>query len=306
MTIGDEFVGYRDNLLSFQEKYKVFILGISDFKCAMCCSGEIILHQIMRLFKNGDIEHEGGKIPVVRLDVQKHADMLKNTEIQLDFVPRIYLFFNGKYYLYNEEDNLNLFIAFINRILHPVIELNKESKVQNFIGTDAEMIESTSFYKGKYRPFKDQFDKLQKVTRVLGVFEDSTKYATKIEEFKKVARELAERTDLRMGIITDPELVKNYKNKFGPYWFNETSSNSIVVFREKPESIGRQRFYDVEGDDYNLKNWISFSSLDEVEMLTKYSAKILQDLNMPIFLALLPEKSEDDETSKELMSALRA
>mmetsp|Transcript_4139 Transcript_4139/g.3464 ORF Transcript_4139/g.3464 Transcript_4139/m.3464 type:complete len:508 (+) Transcript_4139:259-1782(+) len=259
----------------------------------------------MSLFSKGELKHKGSSIPVVRLDIQKHADMLKDSGIELDFVPRIYVYFNKKYYLYNEEDNLNLLVNFINKIIHPVAELNNDKQVENFINTASEVIESTDFYNVKYRSIRDKFEKLTKVTRVLGIFNNTEEHADKIKEFKNVARELSERTDLRVGIVTDPELVKNYKTTMGPHWFNDTSSNSIVIFREKPEENQRQRFYDIEGDDYNLKTWISFSSLDDVERLTQYSARIMQELSMPIFIALLPENHLEDEASIELMKGLR-
>lgn len=127
-----------------------------------------------------------------------------------------------------------------------------------------------------------------------------------MNELTKAARALAERNDLRVAIVRDHELIDQFKNEQGPHWFNETSYNSVVMFREKPERIGKQRFYDLENDDYAIEPWISYSSLDEVEKLTETTAKILQSLNMPIFIAFIPEKIEDDEASKLLITNLQS
>lgn len=306
MTVSDETVGYRQNLAHFQEKYPTFILGVSDSNCEICCTGEIILHQLMNQFNKGNLQHEGGAIPIIRLDVQDHAKQLQGAGIYLDYLPRIFLYHNGKFHLFNEEDNLNLLIAFINRVLNPVVELTTDGQVKNFVDTSVEVSEATDFYQDSYRSIRDQFEKLPKVTRVVGFFENSEKFQDKIDELTKVAGQLSERTDLRIGVVTDPKLVQQYKKEAGPFWFNETSHNSIVMFREKKEELGKQRFYDVEADDYDLKAWISFSSLDEVENLNKYTAMILQEVNMPIFCILLPEDWENDEKSKELIQNLKS
>ncbi|CAI2362257.1 unnamed protein product [Moneuplotes crassus] len=306
MTIGDEFIGYRENLAHFQEKYEVFILGISDSSCDICCGGEIILEQITELFRNESLLYNNANIPIVRLDVQKHGEMLQGSGIMLDYLPRLFLYFKGKYYLYNEEDNLNLFVHFINRVTSPVVDLTSNEQVERFIDTTKEFVESDSFYKREYRFIKEKFEKIPKVTRVIGLFSDSTKYDDQISNLTKVAEELAERTDLRIGIVTDHQLVALYKKQKGPFWFSENSTNSIVVFREQSDIEKKNRFFSVEDENYDLKSWISFSSLDEVEELNKYTAMILQDIQMPIFLALLPEKWEDDKQSVELMNNLKS
>ena len=39
----------------------------------------------------------------------------------------------------------------------------------------------------------------------------------------------AVRDDLRMAVVTDPEIVKKFKKKYGPKMFDEFSQNSYVV-----------------------------------------------------------------------------
>jgi hypothetical protein len=160
-------VGYRDNLMAYQERLGTFILSVSRDGCDECCMGEIILHQIMQLFDKGDLQYNGKPIPVVRLDISKHYEMLEPTGIKLDSIPRHFLYHDGKYYLYDEEDHLNAFIAFINRVLYPVLELKTEQQIKNFIDTSGEVIESTPFYKEKYRSVKDRFSGREKTNRLL-------------------------------------------------------------------------------------------------------------------------------------------
>jgi uncharacterized protein (DUF2164 family) len=134
----------------------------------------------------------------------------------------------------------------------------------------------------------------------------SNDYEDKVNELSKAARYLSERSDLRVAIVRDADLIDQFKKEQGPHWFNETSHNSIVMFREKPERIGRQRFYDLETDQYAIQPWISYSSLDEVEKLTETTAKILQSLEMPFFLAFVPKDFENDEASMLLMNNLQS
>lgn len=305
MTIGDIFVGYRDTLEKIREKHEVFILGVSEKDCEECCKGEIILHQIMRLFEVGDIQYEGQKIPIVRLDVEKFHKQLQSEGISLDGIPRIYLYLKGSYYLYDEGDNLNLFLLFVNRVLYPVANLDTDLQVKNFINTDMEYIESTPFYKTKFRAIGDLFKKMQKVVRVAVFVTDRDKHKSKIDEVEKVARALAERTTFRFGVVTSSELVKTYKKELGAKYFNETSNSSVIIFRSGVAPDAQQRFYDIESDVYDLQEFINFSSLEDVEKLTLTSMNIMKDLKMPIFLTLLLKDFEKNKEASELMTNLR-
>jgi hypothetical protein len=91
----------------------------------------------------------------------------------------------------------------------------------------------------------------------------------------------------------------------GGNWFNETSDNTIVLFRNGVSPLEQQRFYDVVGDDYDIESWIEFSSLEEVEEFTPGSLNIMRSLDMPIFLAFFKEDFENDEESKDLYNKLR-
>jgi hypothetical protein len=305
LTIGDHHVTEKNTLSLIKEEHDVFILGVSEADCYECCKGEVILAQVKRLFEIGDIEYEGKPLPIVRLDVSKYSEQVEEEKIYLDGVPRIFVYFKGSYYMYIEGDNLNLFLMFLNKVLYPLAELKTEQQVEIFASVENEFIESTPFYKTKYRGIEDLIHNMTKVTRVLALISEDSKYTTKIEELEAAARKLVERTDLRVGIVRDSGVVGKFKETMGENWFNETSKNTVVLFRDGVDPGDMQRFYDVETDDYDFESWISFSSLDEVEEFTPGSLNIMTSLDMPIFLAFLHENFTENVESKELYRKLQ-
>jgi hypothetical protein len=212
MTVGDEFVGYKHNLQSIKKEIEgsspdgTFILGVSEYDCDECCKGEVLLTQVKRLFDTGDIAFEGKSIPIVRIDIGKHGDQLQSEELYLDGIPRIYLYHQGRYFIYIEGDNLNLFLNFMNRVLYPLAKLETDSQVELFSNAESEYIESSPLYVKKYRAIGDLFNNVTKITRVLAIVPDSEKYQAKIDELEGAARNLSERTDLRIGIVTEKAL----------------------------------------------------------------------------------------------------
>jgi hypothetical protein len=69
--------------------------------------------------------------------------------------------------------------------------------------------------------------------RVIGLFYDKSEYKNELRLLKDAAQALAgTRDDLRVAIVTDKEVVKRCKEKFGVRWFDEHSMNTIVLERE--------------------------------------------------------------------------
>jgi hypothetical protein len=260
---------------------------------------------VQKLFEIGDIEHEGKSLPIVRLDAYKYFKQVEEEKIFLVGVPRIFVYFKGSFYEYTESDNLNLFLMFLNRVFHPLAELKTEQQVENFAIVKNEYIESTPFYKTKYRSIGDLMQNITKATRVLALISDDSKFATKIDELEVAARKLAERTNLRVGVVRDSVIVGMFKEAMGENWFKDTSMNTMVLIKNGVDPGGVLRYYDFETDDYDFESWISFSSLDEIEEFTIESLKIMISLKMPIVLAFLHENFNGNAESKELYRILQ-
>jgi hypothetical protein len=60
-------------------------------------------------------------------------------------------------------------------------------------------------------------------TRVLFLIYEKSDYDEEIKEIKMAARFLANREEVRIGLVTDPMMVKNFK-KEQPYWFRSGPS----------------------------------------------------------------------------------
>ena len=233
LTIGDIFVTANHTLQQIEKEQEVFILGVSNSLWIEWWKGEIVLAQVRRLFDIQEFDYKKKPIPIVRLDEYYYSEMIEKSNIRLDGVPRLYLFYNSKYYVFSEGDHLNLFLLFLNRIINPVVKLKTEELTEMFFNAKVEWIESTSFYKVKYRSIYDIFPKMNKITRVIAFVSDEKRFSKQINELYSAARDLGIRTDLRIGIVTNATIVQKYVDVMGINWFNSSSTNSIVLFDNK-------------------------------------------------------------------------
>jgi hypothetical protein len=96
------------------------------------------------------------------------------------------------------------------------------------------------------------------------------------------------RDDLRVGVVTKPELVLKYKERYGPRFFDEFSKNSIVLVREPETFI----YYDLEKDDMDLKQWINKMSLKKTgDDINRETLAIAKSLGQPIVYLYIDRKS---------------
>ena len=153
-----------------------------------------------------------------------------------------------------------MFLHFINRVLNPIVELKSESEVNLFLDMEQEWIENTDFYKNKYEKLGEKYQVLTKHTRVIAFFHDKKEYSNELKLFKKAAQALVGRDDLRIGLVTKPELVKSIKTTYKVKFFDEYSLNSIVLEREKDTFF----YYDVEQSSEDMGYWMNKMSLNKL------------------------------------------
>jgi hypothetical protein len=86
--------------------------------------------------------------------------------------------------------------------------------LETFLDVDNELFEENDFYQIKYEP-QNYYKQFGKRTRVVGFFRDKKEYTSEFKLFKQSAQELAVRDDLRVGLVTNKDLIKVAKDKYG-------------------------------------------------------------------------------------------
>ena len=97
---------------------------------------------------------------------------------------------------------------------------------------------------------------------------------------------LARRDDLRVAKITNPEIVKKFKTKFGRDWFGDFKSDAILLFKKGDEKTNLRK-YDLSTDTKNLYIWLNEESLEKFDEITGTSFKIMEFLNKPMLVAYM-------------------
>jgi hypothetical protein len=261
-----------------KKNHKVFILAISDSGCEHCCQGELILAQIVNLFKTDKgVAYKGKAIPIVRIDSRKYRGNLQATEnLHYDSVPKVYLWANHKFNEYGDQNHIEYFLAFLNRHLYPVVILKTRRDVERFINCTKEWTENTPFYKSRYFPMKDVFTKLRKSTRVVAFIADKDEYRDELKLLTKAALALGIRDDLRIGKITQSDVVKEFKKEHNLKWFSDISSSSLVIFQSNDGKFEEPKFLDISTENRPYVEWINENSIKALEPLTGVAANIIQ------------------------------
>lgn len=122
-------------------------------------------------------------------------------------------------------------IHFLNRLQHPLMPLSSEAEIESFLDQSQEVKETTGFLKKENVPLGHYYDRLQFKTRVLVFIFDKEEYATELKVIRDTARLLAARVSVRVGLVTDPKLIRLYKARNGNHWFNDEVQLSSVVLQ---------------------------------------------------------------------------
>jgi len=94
---------------------------------------------------------------------------------------------------------------------------------------------------------------------------------------------LANRVNLRVGLVTDQKLIKAFKKSTG--WFeNEASFNTIILKRYDGEIFKFDLFNVGNG---NAHSWISRKTVKEVEQMDEELFQVYNDIGLPILLGFV-------------------
>lgn len=288
LSVGDFNVSDSEGLTGFKNKYNLFILSVSDSFCEECCKSEIMLKSIQDHIKYGRVGYRNEQIPIVRLDYSEHHESLVKEGLNMNRVPKTFLYFKDRFYPFEEVDMDSLLLHFMNRVLYPVVILKTSEDVKRFIDHE-EWQEDTPFYKNGYIELGEQvYSYFSKVTRVIALISDKTEYKEEISMISDDARELTKREDLRIAKVTNPKLVAEFKKKYGRKWFGDTSSNSIVaIVKNKDDKNAKTFVYDLSVDTKLIEKWINEVSLQPVEELSGSVIKITSYVQKAMFTAFI-------------------
>ena len=124
---------------------------------------------------------------------------------------------------------------------------------------------------------------LNKVTRVISFMSNPDEYSTELNEAGLL---LGVRDDLRIAKVTNSTLISFFKDKFKDKWYNQFSTNFMILawtsFKSKEI---RYEFMDLAVDSTPLSRWINLKSLELCDELNIFTQRILNTINYPIFVA---------------------
>lgn len=93
----------------------------------------------------------------------------------------------GEYYPYEGYFMRGMFLAFINRVLNPVITLKSAADIDRFLDTNIEFEEHTEFYKNKFEGIGDYYQRMTRHVRVIGFFNDKAEYKNEYRLLQEAA-----------------------------------------------------------------------------------------------------------------------
>ena len=210
--------------------------------------------------------------------------------------PMIVVYKNGEFYAYSSYFMKPLFFHFINRVLNPYLKLKSEEEIDLFLDPSQEYIENTEFYKQRYEAFGDYYHRMGKHTRVIAFMRDPKEYKLEYNMVKEVAQANSPRDDFRLAFVTNAELVRKYKEKYGPKMFDQYSYNSLVLTTE----TGVYKYYDLEGNTDRLGDFTVAESLKPVETFNKETSAIIEFSERPVVYLYTGKDSDDIKAASKL------
>ena len=110
-----------------------------------------------------------------------------------------------------------------------MVTLETAKEVETFLESNVEYVESTGFFRNKNAPLGNNYDDLRLKTRVIAFIFDKDEYEQELKYIREVGKLTAQRISLRIGLVTDPRLIRKYKESYGTYWFPDNVQLSTII-----------------------------------------------------------------------------
>ena len=126
-------------------------------------------------------------------------------------------------------------------------------------------------------------------TRVVAFFYDKDDYREEIAELRRVAEYLSNRSNLRIGLVTDMQLVAELKQTHKHLFDYDTMSSMVLVRYDG--FIQKLDLSETPIDKYAW--WISVKSAKPVDQLNEASYQLTQAAGLPILILFMDFQSSD-------------
>ena len=132
---------------------------------------------------------------------------------------------------------------------------------------------------------------------------DKEEYSTELKFIREAGRIAAQRLSVRIGLVTDPKLIRLYKARKGALWFNdEVQLSSVVVQRFDKQTFSMDIF---NIDSYGIVlHFINKKSLLPVTELDSESGRLVEMVGQQALVGITSLNNADPkirQASKELV-----
>lgn len=266
----------NNNYMKIMYRYKTFLLFLTASWCDYCCQHLTELEKVQKMLKGKT--YNGEDIPIVFVNSNEAQDALRELKVTFFKVPSLFLVKNKFFWQYNSYFRANNIVRFINNMFNPVVELKTIQEVEDFMDTNKAVEEDNEFLNGleiKIEPF---FEMMYR-NRLIGFFADQEEYETEYKNFQNYAEKIAHRNELRVGVVTNRELVKHFKSIYEGSWFNVHSWNSIVLKRDD-----KTMFLDLSLLNEHLEVFMLYNTIPYVDEIATNNTGLIAKISTPLML----------------------
>ena len=272
---------------AFVKKHPLFVLGVGDSACKMCCESEPVLNDLLSKTKGKNLlsypvkdkkskKIKRNEIPIARIDVANKAfiEKLKSMNILFGQQTMIFGVKNGEPYKWDAHmSQFSHLPYFLQKLANPIVSLSTEEEIMEFLEN-----EPTSWKDDKSGGIvvKDKELETGNIDEFIGVIGYNTRvvafwygkdeWSEEINALKQAATRNAARMNLRVAQVTDPQLITRMQ-KSHPEMFNTMSGMSVMVLKRYDGHLAKLDLNISPAGNYNW--WLNAKTSKPVDHLGK-------------------------------------
>lgn len=256
----------RKNITQTVSKHKHLLIGFSSYACHKCIQPEPEYEDIAKRLTDM-------QIPFARAN----ADEMKSIAVELGAtdLPAIVFLNKMRPTVYRGVHSSDAVIQYVTKMIGPTVKkLKSVQDVEDFFSSrrNKEFSVSTVMAVGFFSEHDD-------------VEEDD------YEDFLEVAKDLQVNEDIYFGVVTNPSICKQFKEK---KLIDRTPSILMIGDSDDFHSINLDEFY---GEKFGVKEWLLKKSIPLVGKITGANFGLYEKLNIPMLLMFL-DLTDADHSSQ--------
>ncbi len=171
----------------------------------------------------------------------------------------------------------------MNNIIHPFVELHSIEEVNKFMNTSDTYIENNEFIGLRNNTnislLVHPDDDFESANRLIGFFSDTEEYSQEYTKFLQNCDKISHRSDLRIGLVKDVEIIKHFKTIYDGIWFNSHSMNSLALKRGE-----KSMFLDLSLTNEMLDNFMLYNTISLIDELSFNNNKLIARVTTPVVI----------------------